>query len=175
MEKVTPPLLNPRHADGRPMTEDEIRGLEGRELNEVVAISIMDLRWVYTWDREPRRAALWDYLRDEKNLVGDGTFLPTTVERDKRFDPPRYSTDIAAAFTVDRPEWRWWVIEHEPQFCDGPSLEIRVYGPKFDQMRCFTTQYPKAKAGEPEHKPSPQDHARARCIAALLLAAKIGQ
>jgi hypothetical protein len=132
-----PPLRKPRHNDGRLMSEDEIWGLDGRELDLHAHHCIVD---------------------------GD----PVWLLPQNRSRVPHYSSDIAAAFTVDRPEWRWEMEDY-----NRGHFDVTVYmrhdsapGKPFS-TGCYEQTL--------DRKPTPADHAKARCIAALLLAAKIGE
>lgn len=77
---------------------------------------------------------------------------------------PRWESDIAAAFAVDRPDWRWEMEDY-----DHNHFDVAVYaiGPD-GSLGAFYDQ-------RLDRKPTPQDYAHARCVAALLLAAKIGE
>jgi len=131
-----PPLLKPRHGDGRLMTEDEIRGLDGRALDVAVG--------VFTNGDDPDL-----YEPDDSG--------------DTNHSPLDYSTDIWAAFTVDRPEWRWEMEDY-----DRENLDLMVIAKSVNTQGAIYEQHLGRKA-------TPADYARARCVAALLLAAKIGE
>lgn len=133
-----PPLRKPRHADGRPMSEDKIRGLDGRELDLHVNCCIVD---------------------------GD----PVWLLPQNRSRVLHYSTDIAAAFTVNRTGWRWYMNEDGPgDQNDDWTLYVAVRQPEY-------SDYSVVEKKTTPNQPTPADHAKARCIAALLLAAKIGE
>jgi hypothetical protein len=138
------PLRKPRNADGRPMTEDEIRALDGRELDVHVNCCIVD---------------------------GD----PVWLLPQNRSRVPHYSTDIAAAFDVDRPEWRWktWTTTLRLKRTLFWFTNAKVWQSEESEDNDDADAEQHTVKGE--HKPTPADHAKARCIAALLLAAKIGE
>ena len=130
-----PPLRKPRHADGRLMTEDEIRGLDGRELDLQVHHCLID--------SDP----IW--------------LAPQNRSRVRK-----YSTDIADAFQVDRPEWRWQLTEYPDRAIITVQTGLATgWKNPLDSVSVIVDL----------RKLSAADHARARCIAALLLAAKIGE
>lgn len=139
----TPPLLKPRHADGRLMTEDEIRGLKGWAIRYSVAEFVAGWKDVYAPDGLGRRNERGGKLEGDEAI-------------------PYYESDIAAAFDVDRPDWRWEMEDYDHNHfdvmvADRAAAKSVIYEQRLDR------------------KPTPQDYARARCVAALLLAAKIGE
>lgn len=150
---TTPPLLKPRHTGGRLMAEDEIRGLDGDALLISVAESLMG--WVDILRRNERAPGS---LNEYNEIMGRREHAGSWS------DIPEYHADIAAAFTVDRPNWRWEMEDY-----DHNHFDVAVYaiGPD-GSLGAFYDQ-------RLDRKPTPQDYARARCVAALLLAAKIGE
>lgn len=162
-----PPLRKPRHADGRLMSEDEIRGLDGRDLDRFVAVCAGGyVEGGFDMERDPGD-------NFEANLYG----IP--------LNPicPHYSTDIAAAFDVDRPDWvilcgdsDRMLIESGRGGVDRDATDYR-YGEQ--GVRCRIHAF--NGSGRVEvvlrllRRSTPADHAKCRCIAALLLAAKIGE
>jgi hypothetical protein len=120
------------------MSEDEIRGLEGRELDLMVHVCIVD--------SDP----VW--------------LLPQNRSR-----VPKYSSDIAAAFReVDRPEWSVELFVDRLGRTGEWFISLRFAG---SPCECVEGVYYRKTVTHP----TPADHAKARCIAALLLAAKIGE
>lgn len=135
------PLRKPRHADGRLMSEDEIRGLNGRELDLHVHHCIIDSDPVWL-------------LPQNRSCVS------------------KYSSDIAAAFEVDRPEWLWSMGDrgaHHAGSCVVMVWENRLNRPEGSPLGAMVDVVLM------QDKLTPQEYAKARCIAALLLAAKIGE
>lgn len=165
MSTNQPPLRKPRHADGRLMSEDEIRGLEGDALRHQVGVCVMGWRWGMAGN-------YWLLVSPQDMDGADNssvvTLLPEGAKISMMLDvTPDWPGDIAAAFTVDRPEWRWGVSESGPQHDGTWHLYVTVRQGNESSMA--------TKAAKPhEPKPTPADHAKARCLAALLLAAKIG-
>lgn len=76
--------------------------------------------------------------------------------------PTDYSTNIGAAFAVDRPNWRWEMEDY-----DRDHFDVMVVDRDTEKSAIYTQLL--------DRKATPQDYARARCVAALLLAAKIGE
>lgn len=76
--------------------------------------------------------------------------------------PTDYSTNIGAAFAVDRPNWRWEMEDY-----DRNHFDVMVVDRGTSKSAIYTQLL--------DRKATPQDYARARCVAALLLAAKIGE
>lgn len=137
---ANPPLRKPRHSDGRLMTEDEIRGLDGRFLDVTVLTCV---------------------------ILGEplGLLFATALARN-------YSTDIAAAFDVDRPDWLWSMGDrgaHHACSCVVMVWENRLNRPEGAPLGVTIDVVLK------QDKLLPNEYARARCIAALLLAAQIGE
>ena len=184
-----PPLRKPRHADGRLMTEDEIRGLDGDALRQMVGVCVMGWRWAVT--ESMKRASLQPPPRDDD---GDGwhpcnvpakyephTELPDGIKpfkdwhsggiyevrgRGVKFGCPNWPGDIAAAFEADRPEWRWQLTEYPDRAIITVQTGLATgWKNPLDSVSVIVDL----------RKLSAADHARARCIAALLLAAKIGE
>lgn len=182
-----PPLRKPRHSDGRLMTDDDIRGLDGDALRQLVGVCVMGWRWAVT--ESMKRASLQPPPRDDD---GDGwhpcnvpamyephTELPSGIKpfkdwhsggiyevrgRGTKYGCPNWTGDIAAAFEVDRPEWRWEMEDYDQNHFD---VAVYAIGPDGTQAAVYEQNL--------DRKATPQDYARARCVAALLLAAKIGE
>lgn len=157
----TPPLRKPRHSDDRPMTEDEIQGLDGEALQNMVGSCIMGCVWV---DLGEYWAFVDSATADRYPKCERSTFKPNSTSCDVIKNTP-WPTDIAAAFTVDRPEWAWNYFDYFEENVWECCCEVeKIDGDGFSRVH-----------NKMLSRPTPADHARARCIAALLLAAKIGE
>lgn len=171
-----PPLLKPRHADGRLMTKDEIRELNGNMLRQLVGVCVMGARWRW-WNGDGHwflelREAVENLDGLDRPYFNRPSFLHPQDDKPVSFaQVPDWTNDITAAFTVNRPEWLWTVSER-PTY-----LELTIWfdngEPDDDRVRSSTLKvYHVVNTVE---KPRPQDHAKGHCIAALLLAAQDGE
>lgn len=186
------PLRKPRHADGRLMSEDEIRGLDdGDVLRQLVGVCVMGWRWRVNRGfagLQPPPRKDFGFGWNPTNCVPDYspiTELPAGVTVFDDWDEqghfvdengvkedgcPCWSTDIAAAFGVDRPDWRWSMGDAGAHHGNRACVMVWV--------RRESALIPLGAHAEvllDTDKLTPQEYAKARCIAALLLAAKIGE
>ena len=81
---------------------------------------------------------------------------------------PAYDSNLRAAWEIDRPDWLWSFREYafvKDESFAGVEYSVELSSSGFGIIYFHAT----------DGKPTPADHATARCIAALLLATEIGE
>lgn len=162
-------VLKPRHYGGRVMTPDEVMALGDDELNIQVAVCFMGAGW-HKADYSDGRG----WSEERILLMPSGTAYGTPTARPEKLPKgwdmltPAYHADIAAAFKIDRDDWVWEMEDYANHL--DVSVYVRDYEGAIQRLSKHGT-YSVAHPG----KVRPHEYARARCIAALLIALEIGE
>ena len=157
----------------------DIDKLEGRELDAAVAEKVMDWHWNDLWgsliprEQTAMPSEMWtEWHEDEDGLsrkpIRGNTVSGLSYNGDLfKINLPHYSTDIAAAWLVDKPGWYW--IFHEAL----NHLQITLYPSKelYHKRPWDLQPYPKGiicvKVNWDERKTKAEVYALGRCRAAL--------
>lgn len=159
------PLRKPQR-NGKPLSLKQIHTLDGRKLDVFVCICVMSGFFTQSSDTPPIYTLYPGGDSNGENFAERGWGVTQAKaeaggKRQHDWDGiPRYSSDIAAAFTVNRPDWCWSMREHRRQVWYYVVLES---GRQFTgTVHC-------------SGRPTLADHAKARCYAALALALFCGE